>query len=163
MYPLGFLFGLSFDTASEVALLALSAGAASSGLPVVAIMVLPLLFTSGMSLMDTADGAFMAQAYSWAFSNPIRKIYYNLTVTGISVAVALFIGTVELVQVVTPNLGLEGGVWGYIQDLDFGPLGYIMVGIFVVTWGGSYLIWRFGRIEERWDGTYTGSGSKGEG
>lgn len=150
MYPLGVLFGFGFDTASEIALLALSAGAASGGIPVGAILLLPLLFASGMCLMDTADGAFMAQAYDWAFSNPIRKVYYNLTVTGLSVAVALFIGTIELLQVSTKNLGLEGGAWGFIQDLDFGPLGYIVVGMFVAAWAISYLIWKFGRVEERW-------------
>ncbi len=150
MYPLGVLFGFGFDTASEIALLAISAGAASGGIPVGAILLLPLLFASGMCLMDTADGAFMAQAYDWAFSNPIRKVYYNITVTGLSVAVALFIGTIELMQVSTANLGLEGGVWGFIQDLDFGLLGYIVVGMFVAAWAISYLVWRFGRVEERW-------------
>lgn len=149
MYPLGVLFGFGFDTASEIALLALSAGAASQGLPAAAILVLPLLFASGMCLMDTADGAFMAQAYNWAFSNPIRKVYYNLTVTGLSVAVALFIGTIELYQVVTSGLDLSG-VPGFIQNLDFGYLGYVVVGMFLVAWAGSYLIWKLGRVEERW-------------
>jgi high-affinity nickel-transport protein len=149
MYPIGLLFGLGFDTATEVALLAISAGAATQGLPVVAILVLPLLFASGMCLMDTADGAFMAQAYGWAFSNPVRKVYYNLTVTGLSVAVALLIGTVELYQVATTGVDL-GGFWGSVQDLDFGYLGYAVVGIFVAAWLASYLIWRLGRIEERW-------------
>lgn len=150
MYPLGVLFGLGFDTASEIALLALSAGAASSGVPVLGIMVLPLLFASGMCLMDTADGAFMAQAYDWAFANPIRKVYYNLTVTGLSVAVALFIGTVELFQVSTSGLDLGGGILGFVQNLDFGYLGYIVVGMFLAAWAISYLVWRTGRIEERW-------------
>jgi len=150
MYPVGVLFGFGFDTASEIALLAISAGAASGGIPVGAILLLPLLFASGMCLMDTADGAFMAQAYDWAFSNPIRKIYYNITVTGLSVVVALFIGTIEVLQVSTSNLGMEGSVWGFIQDLDFGPLGYIVVAMFIVAWSISYFIWRFGRVEERW-------------
>lgn len=150
MYPLGILFGLGFDTASQVGLLAISAGAGSREIPVLGIMVLPLLFASGMSLMDTADGAFMAMAYGWAFSNPIRKIYYNITVTGLSVAVALFIGTVELLQVATPSFGLKGGVWTFVQELDFGSLGYIVVGMFVAAWAISYLVWRIGRIEEVW-------------
>ncbi|MBA2713929.1 MAG: HoxN/HupN/NixA family nickel/cobalt transporter [Rubrobacteraceae bacterium] len=158
MYPLGVLFGFGFDTASEIALLALSAGAASQGLPVVAILVLPLLFASGMCLMDTADGAFMAQAYDWAFANPIRKVYYNLTVTGLSVAVALFVGTIELYQVITSGADL-GGVFGFVQDLDFGYLGYIVVGMFVFIWAASYLVWRFGRIEERWGAAFTGDGA----
>lgn len=109
MYPIGFLFGLGFDTASEVALLAISAGAASQGLPFVAVVSLPIIFAAGMTLMDTTDGAFMAKAYSWAFSNPIRKLFYNLTMTGISVFVALFVGTVEIAQVLGQVLGLEGG------------------------------------------------------
>ena len=150
MYPLGLLFGLGFDTASEIALLAISAGAASNGMSVMAIMLLPLLFASGMCLMDTADGAFMAQAYTWAFSNPIRKVYYNLTVTGLSVAVALLIGTVELLQVATPSLGLTGGLWAFVQGLDFGYLGYIVVAMFVAAWAVSYLIWKTRKIEERW-------------
>ena len=159
MYPLGLLFGLGFDTASEIALLAVSAGAASSGVPVVGIMVLPLLFASGMCLMDTADGAFMAQAYDWAFSNPIRKVYYNLTVTGISVAVALFIGTVELFQVSTSSLDLGGGVLGFMRNLDFGYLGYLVVGMFVCAWALSYLVWKIGRIEERWSPSLVGNDS----
>lgn len=161
MYPLGVLFGFGFDTASEIALLALSAGAASQGLPVVGILVLPLLFASGMCLMDTADGAFMAQAYDWAFSNPIRKVYYNLTVTGLSVAVALFVGTVELYQVITSSIDL-GGVLGFVQDLDFGYLGYIVVGMFVAIWAASYLVWRFGRVEERWSEAFVGSSDSTE-
>lgn len=162
MYPLGVLFGFGFDTASEIALLALSAGAASSGLPVLGILLLPLLFASGMCLMDTADGAFMAQAYDWAFSNPIRKVYYNLTVTGLSVAVALFVGTVELYQVVTSSLDL-GGIPGFVQDLDFGYLGYIVVGMFVAIWAISFLVWRFGRVEERWSAALIREGSEKDG
>ena len=151
LYPLGVLFGLGFDTASEIALLALAAGAASSGLSVTAILVLPLLFASGMCLLDTADGAFMAHAYSWAFSTPLRKVYYNLTVTGISVAVALLIGTVELLQVMASTLELRGDFWSVVRGLSLGKLGYLIVGIFVVAWLGSYLFWKFIRLEERWE------------
>src|SRR5205807_824964 len=111
LFPLGFLFGLGFDTASEVALLALSAGAAAKALPVWGILVLPMLFAAGMTLMDTADGVFMTTAYRWAFATPLRKIYYNLTVTGLSVLAALLIGGIELVQVLTQALGLTAGVW----------------------------------------------------
>ena len=162
MYPLGVLFGFGFDTASEIALLAISAGAASSGIPVVGILVLPLLFASGMCLMDTADGAFMAQAYDWAFSNPIRKVYYNLTVTGLSVAVALFIGTVELYQVATSGLDL-GGVLGFVQNLGFGYLGYVVVGMFVLVWAVSYLVWKVGGVEERWGAALVeGEGEEGD-
>ena len=150
MYPLGFLFGLGFDTASEVALLALAAGAASTGLPFYAVVCLPLIFAAGMSLMDTADGAFMTKAYGWAFSNPVRKIYYNITVTGLSVAVALLVGTIELLSIVQDRLNLSGPFWGFIAKVDLGSIGYVIVGLFVVTWGVALAIWKMGRIEERW-------------
>jgi high-affinity nickel-transport protein len=139
MYPLGILFGLGFDTATEVGLLALSAGAATHHAPFLAIISLPLLFAAGMSLMDAADGAFMAHAYGWAFSSPVRKVYYNLTVTTLSVTVALGIGLIELLQVAARS------TW-----LDFNTLGYGMVGLFVLTWAVSGVIWKTRRIEERW-------------
>jgi nickel/cobalt transporter (NiCoT) family protein len=142
MFPLGFLFGLGFDTATEVGLLAISAGAATHHTPFLAVLSLPLLFAAGMSLMDTADGAFMSHAYGWAFSNPIRKVYYNLTVTSLSVVVALAIGTVELLQVL-----------GTARGLDFGKLGYGIVGLFVLTWAVSAGVWKVSRIEERWSGS----------
>ncbi len=150
VYPLGLLFGLGFDTASEVALLALSAGAAASALPVAGILALPLLFAAGMSLMDTADGVFMTTAYRWAFATPLRKVYYNLTVTGLSVVAALLIGLIELTQVLTQALGLTAGLWGWLQALDFGWIGYLLVTLFVLTWSLSYGAWRLLRIEERW-------------
>src|SRR5947208_644963 len=124
MFPLGALFGLGFDTATEVGLLAIAAGVAGHRVPFLAILSLPLLFAAGMSLMDTADGAFMSHAYGWAFSNPVRKVYYNITVTSLSVAVALVIGTVELLQVVTARLGHDTGFWAFLQGLDFGTLRY---------------------------------------
>jgi len=139
MYPLGILFGLGFDTATEIGLLGLSAGAATKHVPFLAVLSLPLLFAAGMSLMDTADGAFMAHAYGWAFSNPVRKIYYNLTVTTLSVAVALGIGAVEIVQVAAR------ATW-----IDFNMLGYLIVGAFVLTWAASAVVWKTARIEERW-------------
>jgi nickel/cobalt transporter (NiCoT) family protein len=150
MYPIGFLFGLGFDTASEVALLAISAGAASQGLPFTAIISLPLIFAAGMSLMDTTDGAFMAKAYSWAFSNPIRKLFYNMTMTGLSVFVALFVGVVELSQILIQLLGLEGGVWDVIAGLDLGSLGLIIVASFIVAWITAFVIFKVRRVEERW-------------
>src|SRR3979409_996123 len=118
MYLVGFLFGLGFDTASEVAFLAISAGAAANGLPFAVVIALPLIFAAGMSLMDTADGAFMAKAYSWAFASPIRKVFYNLTMTSLSVFVALFVGVVELAQVLIRALDLKGGVFGVIAGFD---------------------------------------------
>ncbi len=150
MYPIGVLFGLGFDTATEVALLFLAAGAASSGLPIYAILCLPILFAAGMSLLDTIDGSFMNFAYGWAFSKPVRKIYYNLTITGLSVAVAFIVGTMELLSVAASNLGLRGGFWTWVSGVNLNELGYVIAGLFVVTWAAALAIWRFGRIEERW-------------
>jgi high-affinity nickel-transport protein len=150
MYPIGFLFGLGFDTASEVALLAITAGTAASGAPFYAILALPLIFAAGMSLMDTADGAFMAKAYGWAFSNPIRKVFYNMTVTGLSVFVALFVGGVELLQILIQVTGASGQPWAAIQGLDFAEIGFIIVAAFVLTWLVAFLVYRYRRVEERW-------------
>ena len=150
MYPLGVLFGLGFDTATEVGLLALTAGVATNHMPFLAVLSLPILFAAGMSLMDTADGAFMSHAYGWAFSNPIRKVYYNITVTTLSVAVALVIGTIELMQVFATRFELDSGFWGWLANLDFGRIGYGIVAAFVLTWAISILVWKKGRIEERW-------------
>ena len=150
MYPLGVLFGLGFDTATEVGLLALSAGAAAGGLPWYATLSLPLLFSAGMALMDTADGAFMSVAYGWAFSNPVRKVFYNLSITGLSVVVALFIGSVEVLSMVAQYFNLSGGVWSLVSGFNLNSVGYAVVGIFVLTWVGALAVWRFGRIEERW-------------
>jgi high-affinity nickel-transport protein len=147
MYPLGILFGLGFDTATEVGLLGLAAGVASHSVPFLAVLSLPILFAAGMSLMDTADGAFMSKAYGWAFSNPVRKAYYNLTVTSLSVAVALAIGSVELLQLLVPWLGIAAGPF---QALDFETLGYVVVGLFVAGWAGSAAIWKVCRVEQRY-------------
>jgi nickel/cobalt transporter (NiCoT) family protein len=152
MYPLGVLFGLGFDTATEVALLFLAAGAAGAGLPFHAILCLPILFAAGMSLLDTIDGAFMNFAYGWAFAKPVRKIYYNITITGLSVAVAMIIGTIELLSVLADKLRLHGGAWDWVANLDLNLVGYGLVGLFVLTWAIAVAIWRFGRIEERWSG-----------
>ncbi len=151
MYPLGLLFGLGFDTATEVALLATAGSAAAGGLPLYAILCLPILFAAGMSLLDTIDGAFMTVAYGWAFAKPVRKVFYNITVTGLSVAVALGIGVIELMQVLAEKLGLEGGIWSFFSALDLNAVGYVLVGLFVVTWLVAVAVWRFGRIEQRWN------------
>ncbi len=150
MYPIGMLFGLGFDTASEVGLLAITAGAATGRIAPLAILALPILFAAGMSMMDTADGVFMSKAYSWAFSSPVRKLYYNITVTTLSVVVALLIGTIELAQVVSGRLGWSGGFWRWLQGLDFGTLGYAVVGLFGITWLVALAIWKWRRIEQRW-------------
>jgi nickel/cobalt transporter (NiCoT) family protein len=152
MYPLGVLFGLGFDTATEIGLLAIAAGVATHDVPFLAIISLPLIFAAGMCLMDTADGAFMSQAYGWAFSNPIRRIYYNITVTSLSVAVALVIGMIELLQVTAAKFSLNGGFWAFLESLDFGKVGYVVLGLFVATWAFSVVLWKTRRVEERWGG-----------
>jgi high-affinity nickel-transport protein len=149
-YPVGLLFGLGFDTATEIALLVLAGTSAAAGLPWYAIMCLPVLFTAGMCLLDTIDGAFMTFAYGWAFSNPVRKIYYNITVTALSVAVALVIGSVELLVLFADQFGWRGSFWSWVGGLDLNTIGYFVVGMFVVTWAVALLVWRYGRIEEKW-------------
>ncbi|CAM5298768.1 HoxN/HupN/NixA family nickel/cobalt transporter [Streptomyces purpurascens] len=150
MYPLGLLFGLGFDTATEVALLVLAGSGAASGLPWYAILCLPVLFAAGMSLLDTIDGSFMNFAYGWAFSKPVRKVYYNLTITGLSVAVALLIGTVELLGLIAEQADLHGPFWDWVSGLDLNVIGYVVVGLFVATWAVALLVWKAGRIEEKW-------------
>lgn len=154
MYPLGLLFGLGFDTASEVGLLGISAAQGSAGLPVWSILVFPALFTAGMSLVDTTDGVLMVNAYGWAFIKPIRKLYYNLTITLVSIVVALLIGSVEALGLLEDRLGLAGGFWDFIGALNdnFGALGYLIIGIFAVSWLVSVAVYRlsgYDEIEER--------------
>ena len=151
MYPLGVLFGLGFDTATEISLLVLAGTTVAAGLPFWAILSLPILFAAGMSLLDTIDGTFMNFAYDWAFSKPVRKVYYNLTITGLSVATAVFIGGLELAQVLAGELGLDGGFWTFANGFDLNTAGYWIVGMFVVVWAGAAAVWRFGRVEQRWD------------
>lgn len=151
MYPLGMLFGLGFDTATEISLLVLAGTTVAAGLPFWAILSLPLLFAAGMCLLDTVDGTFMNFAYGWAFSKPVRKIYYNLTITGLSVLTAVFIGGLELAQVFAGQLDLNGGFWSFANGFDLNKAGYYIVGMFVVVWAGAVAVWRFGRVEERWD------------
>jgi len=150
MYPLGVLFGLGFDTATEIALLAIGAGAATNHAPFLAVLSLPLIFAAGMSLMDTADGAFMSQAYGWAFSSPVRKVYYNISVTSLSVAVAWLVGAVEILQVLAARLSLHGAFWRLLGGLDLGRIGFAVVGLFVATWLVSLTLWKTRRIEQRW-------------
>jgi high-affinity nickel-transport protein len=150
MYPVGVLFGLGFDTATEVALLFLAAGAASSDLPVYAILCLPVLFAAGMSLLDTIDGSFMNFAYGWAFAKPVRKVYYNLAITGQSVAVAFIVGSIELLSIATATLGLKGGFWAWASSIDLNTVGYVIVGVFVLMWAVAFAVWRLGHLEEKW-------------
>jgi len=141
MYPLGLLFGLGFDTASEIGLLGIAAAEAVEGLPISSILVFPALFTAGMSLVDTTDGVFMLGAYGWAFANPVRKLYYNLVITGMSVVVALLVGGVEALGLVAGKLGLAGGVWDMVNAAydNLGTLGYLIIAVFVASWGLSML------------------------
>ncbi len=150
MYPVGLLFGLGFDTATEVALLVLAGTAGAAGLPFYAILCLPILFAAGMSLLDTIDGSFMNFAYGWAFSKPVRKVYYNITITGLSIAVALFIGTIELVGIILNKLSIHGSVSDFFQNFNINTAGFIIVGMFVATWVIALAVWRLARIEERW-------------
>jgi high-affinity nickel-transport protein len=156
MYPVGVLFGLGFDTATEVGFLGLSATAAAAGtkggtaLPPLAIIALPILFAAGMSLMDTLDGVFMSKAYGWAFVTPIRKIYYNITTTGLSIFVAFVIGSIELVSLLSNKIGLTGQPWDFIAGIDINLAGRIIVGVFLVVWIGAVVAYKVRRIDERY-------------
>ena len=156
MYPIGLLFGLGFDTASEVGLLALTAAAATGShhsgghLPVGGILALPLLFTAGMTLMDTTDGVFMVKAYGWAFSNPVRKVYYNLSTVALGVFVAGGVGSIEYLQVLSAHTHLHGAFWDFLKGLDFELLGYLIVGAFIAFWLASVIWYKVRRIDERY-------------
>ncbi len=151
MYPVGLLFGLGFDTASQVGLIAIAGTTAiAGGLPPLAIIALPIIFAAGMSLMDTVDGVFMAKAYNWAFVNPVRKIYYNITTTGLSIFVAFVIGTIELLSLLSDQIGLTGQPWDFIGSIDINLAGRIIVGIFFVVWIGAILNWKLRHLDERY-------------
>ncbi len=142
MYPVGLLFGLGFDTATEVGILGIAAVEAGKGLPIPYILIFPALFTAGMCLMDTTDGILMLGAYGWAFVKPVRKLYYNLNITLVSVLIALFVGTIEVMSIIATEFNLNGGLWNYIGNLDFGLLGIIIIGIFLLSWAVSTIIYR---------------------
>ena len=152
MYPIGLLFGLGFDTATEVALLVLSGTAVASGLPFYGVLSLPFLFAAGMSTFDTMDGCFMNFAYGWAFSRPIRKVYYNIIITGLSVTVAFLIGTIEILGLISGEFNLAGGFWKFMAGFNINTAGFVIVGLFVLTWVVALAIWHFGRVEARWEG-----------
>jgi high-affinity nickel-transport protein len=151
MYPLGVLFGLGFDTATEIALLVLAGSSVAAGQPFWALLSLPLLFAGGMSLLDTIDGSFMNFAYGWAFSRPVRKVFYNLTITGLSILVAALIGGLEIAQVLARQLSLSGGFWDVAAGFDLNKAGYWLVGVFVGVWVLALTIWRVGKVEHRWE------------
>jgi high-affinity nickel-transport protein len=150
MYPIGLLFGLGFDTATEVSLLVLAGGAAAFNLPWYAVLTLPVLFAAGMSLLDSIDGCFMNFAYGWAFAKPVRKVFYNMTITALSVAVALVIGLVELVGLLADQLHVDSGPLAWIGAINLNVVGYAIVGLFVLTWAIALTVWKFARIEEKW-------------
>jgi nickel/cobalt transporter (NiCoT) family protein len=153
LYPVGVIFGLGFDTATEVALLATTALLASQHIPWYAILCLPILFTAGMTLMDTVDGLFMNLAYGWAFFNPVRKVYYNLAITGLSVAICFFIGGVEVLSLLPEEIkGLSQthGFWGFMANFNINTAGFVIVGMFILTWLTALLVWRYGHIEKKW-------------
>ncbi|WP_144207614.1 Nickel transporter NicT [Mycobacterium tilburgii] len=150
LYLIGLLFGLGFDTATEIALLLLAGTSAAAELPWYAILCLPVLFTAGMCLLDTIDGSFMNFAYGWAFTNPVRKIYYNITITGLSVVVALLIGSIELIDLFAAQLGWRGPFWDWVESLDLNTVGFVIVGLFALTWAAALLVWRYCRIDEKW-------------
>ena len=163
MYPVGVVFGLGFDTATEVALLTSTALLASEHIPWQAIISLPILFTAGMTLMDTTDGLFMNMAYGWAFFNPVRKVFYNLAITGLSIAICLFIGGIETLSLVPQdfhNFSQTSGFWGFMYNFNINTAGFVIVGMFILTWVGAVLIWRYGHIEERWTARLQGAGGK---
>ncbi len=151
VFLVGFLFGLGFDTATQIAVLATSATAANKGIPWFAILSFPILFTAGMATMDTLDGIFMSTAYKWVFSSPLRKVYYNLTITGLSILAAGVIGIIEVFQVIAEESNLNSGFWLWLQNLDFNIMGYILVALFVVVWAVSYIGWKVLRLGDKED------------
>lgn len=150
MYPLGVLFGLGFDTATEIALLVLAGGAAALALPWYAILVLPVLFAAGMTLLDTIDGAFMNVAYGWAFAHPMRKLFYNIVVTALSVFVALVIGLIEILSLVAVEAGASSGPLAWVASINLDDIGFVIVGVFVVTWAVAVVAWKVGGFDRRW-------------
>jgi high-affinity nickel-transport protein len=158
LFPVGCAFGIGFDTATEVLLLAGAAAAATEGLPWFAVLTLPLLFAGGMTLFDTADGIFMNTAYSWAFAAPVRKVYYNLTITALSVAVAFVVGGIEIAGLLATKLHLHGWLADAIANLDLNTVGYLVVALFIAVWAAAVAVWRFARLEARWEPAVAGDG-----
>ena len=150
MFFVGLVFGIGFDTATEVVLLAATAYAATSGLPFYAVLALPLLFSGGMTLFDTMDGCFMNFAYGWAFARPVRKVYYNLVITGLSIAAAFLIGTIEMLGVLTTEMHLSGPFWDFMANFNINEAGFAIAALFAATWIVALAFWRFGNVEARW-------------
>ncbi len=150
LFFVGMVFGIGFDTATEVVLLTATVYAATSALPFYAVLAMPLLFAGGMTLFDTMDGCFMTVAYGWAFARPVRKVYYNMIITGLSIAAAFLIGTVEIFGLLSTELRLRGPFWDFVTGFDINKAGFTIAGLFVIVWAGAIAVWRLGRIESRW-------------
>jgi high-affinity nickel-transport protein len=155
LFFVGLVFGIGFDTATEVVLLAATAYAALQGLPFYAILALPLLFSGGLMLCDTLDGMFMNFAYGWAFARPVRKVYYNLVITGLSIAAAFLIGTIEILGVLTSQFDLHGGFWDFMANFNINVAGFCIAGLFIVIWAAAIAYWRYGKVERRWSAGVT--------
>ncbi|AFM39626.1 high-affinity nickel permease [Desulfosporosinus acidiphilus SJ4] len=149
IYLIGLLFGLGFDTATQIAVLATSASASASGVPWFAVLSFPILFTAGMSMMDTMDGFFMSTAYQWVLTSPLRKVYYNLTITGLSILAAGVIGIIEVGRVFAQESGLNSGFWLWLQNLDFNKMGFMLAGMFILVWSVSLIGWKVFRLGEK--------------
>jgi nickel/cobalt transporter (NiCoT) family protein len=162
MFFVGLAFGIGFDTATEILLLTATAAAATAGLPWYAVLALPLLFSGGMLLFDTLDGCFMNFAYGWAFARPVRKVYYNLVITGLSIAVAFFIGTIEIVGLLAQELHLHGGVWDLMINFDINRAGFMIAGLFVVVWAVALTVWKVCKVESQWERSLASRGSADE-
>jgi nickel/cobalt transporter (NiCoT) family protein len=150
LYFVGLVFGIGFDTTTEVVLLAATAYAAIQGLPYYAVLALPFLFAGGLMLFDTLDGLFMNFAYGWAFARPARKVYYNLVITGLSIGAAFIIGTIEILGVLTDELHLRGAFWDVVANFNINTAGFAIVALFIAVWAAALAYWRFGRVEARW-------------
>ena len=150
LYFVGLVFGIGFDTTTEVLLLAATAYAAIQGLPYYAVLALPLLFSGGMMLFDTLDGTFMNFAYGWAFAKPVRKVYYNLVITGLSIGAAFIVGTIEILGIVTTEADLHGGFWDTMANFNINVAGFCIAGLFVLVWAVALIYWRLGNVEDRW-------------
>jgi nickel/cobalt transporter (NiCoT) family protein len=156
LYFVGLIFGIGFDTATEVVLLAATAYAAIQGLPYYAVLALPALFSGGMMLFDTLDGAFMNFAYGWAFARPVRKVYYNLVITGLSIGAAFIIGTIEILGILTTEAHLHGGFWDLMANFNINVAGFCIAGLFILVWAVALIYWRVGKVEHRWSSTVPG-------
>ena len=163
LYFVGLVFGIGFDTATEVVLLAATAYAAIQGLPFFAVLALPFMFSGGMMLFDTIDGCFMNFAYGWAFARPVRKVYYNLVITGLSIGAAFIIGTIEILGVLTTELHLSGGFWNTMANFNINVAGFCIAGLFVLVWAAALTYWRVGKVEDRWSAAVPAGTSQGAG